>query len=182
MKKIFVLLLTLTSLTAFSQRDSFVPHSYNLYANTIVSTSYTNPLLGLTGEFFVPIDKSITNVVIRPGIWINPLTNENFWVIQAGVNVDISKKLSLGGYFMNKHSFLPRPYYPKQEDAKNEGYNSPFSLFAIITPFKDSKISMKAEYMWFWRYNVRKDGENKLYKSDCMITISYRLFNYEAKK
>lgn len=175
-------LLVSLSNSSMAQRDSFVPHSLNVYTDVIVNTVYKNPMVGIMGELEVPVGRSKVDIVLRPGLWINPtVPNNNFLVLQMGVNVKINSNLKIGTYFMNKQSFLPRPHYKTQNEAVNEGYNSPFSLFATITPFKTDKIYMKTEYMYFIRYNIRKEGW-VMNKSACMITIGYKLINHNAIK
>jgi len=182
LKKTLTFVFLFLSSFVFAQRDSFVPHSYNLQGSFIASTFYKNPLLGITGELLVPVDNSRFTIILRPGVWINPIHKDaHFFIIQMGTNVKITKKLSIGTYFMNKQSFVPRPYYPSQKLALNEGYNSPFSLFAIATPFKDSKVSIKAEYAYFIRYNIR-GGSYEMNKSGFMLSLNYKLLEKIAKK
>lgn len=191
LKKIFFAAFLIISSLASAQTDttkklthdsSFVPHSFNLQGSFIVSTFYKNPLLGITGELLVPIDNSRVTITLRPGVWINPTyRNNHFLTLQMGANVRITKKLDFGAYFMNKQAFFPRPYYPEQKLALNEGYNSPFSLFAIATPFKDAKVSIKAEYAYFVRYNIR-GGSYEMNKSGFMLSLNYKLLEKIAKE
>lgn len=176
LKKIFFAAFLIVSSLASAQRSSFVPRSYNLQGSLIASTFYKNPLLGLTGELLVPVDNTRFTITLRPGIWVNPTyRNSHFLTLQMGTNVKITKKLDVGGYFMNKQSFVPRPYYTEQKLALNEGYNSPFSIYTIATPFKGKKVSIKAEYAYFIRYNIR-GGSYEMNKSGFMLTLNYKLY------
>lgn len=179
MKKIFflVFILLITKLT----KSQNVPHSFNVYSDVVVSTIYRSPLLGLTGELNVPMDNTKLDIVLRPSVWIDPsFNNEHFVVIQMGLNKNINKKTIVGCYFMNQQSFIPRPKYKSQLQARNEGYNSPFSLFLIAKPFHNEKIQIKSEYNYFIRYNDRFKNST-MNKSSFMLTFSYQLKKFNPK-
>jgi hypothetical protein len=181
MKKIILFCLFLfTTLLATSQRDSAIPHSDNIYIEGVAITCYKSPYLSIVGERRVPITRTNLDIVLRPVVWLSPIIAKNsFFILQMGISNHINKKLEVGTYFMYLNAFLPRP--TDSIIAKNnEGYNSPFALFITTHPFKDNKVSVTVEYLYFIKFNERFGG-NSPDKSAFKVSVNYALFQKRTK-
>lgn len=181
LKKIFFATFLIISSLASAQRDSFIPHSDNVYLQGLAMTHYKSPMFGIMGERSVPIEKTRFTILLRPGVWLNPFVSKsNFFVLQMGLTAKVSKSLEVGTYFMNLNAFLPKPYYNTEKEIKNNGYNSPFSVFATSHPFKNRKYSVTAEYSYFPVFAIRNIGQSSN-KSGFTISLNYKLFEHIAK-
>lgn len=182
LKKIFFAAFLIVSSLASAQRGSFVPHSDNIYIQGLATTQYKSPMFGIMGERSVPVENSKFTILLKPGVWLNPfIPKSNFWVLQMGLTRKINKSVEVGAYFMNLNAFLPKPFYNTQKEVKNNGYNSPLSVFVTAAPFKDKKYSVTAEYSYFSVFAIRNGGQS-YNKSGFTVSLNYKLFEHIAKE
>jgi len=165
-KTMLFVLLAWSSTTA---GDSITSSRTSIVIEGMAVTQYKSPMLGIMCEKIYTDRKTGINFIVKVGYWHNPFVKKsNFLIVQSGASFPI-KKTELGFYFMNFNGFLPRPEYATPAEAKNEGYNSPFSLFLTTYPFHNKKVSVTSEISYFT--NLAKFGFR--------VSCNYRLFNHQ---
>ena len=160
----WILVYVLCHTQALAQWDSLPPYTQSLYVSVISTTYYTSPLAGFTAEQAVKDEEFKTTFLGRIGYWYYP--NKSFFIVQMGAKYHF-KKFELGAHLMNYQGFLPRPHYDSLHQQINEGYNSPFSVYAIVYPFKNKGVSVTTDLSYFT--NLRKFG--------VLVSINYRLIH-----
>jgi hypothetical protein len=160
----WVLVYVLCHAQALAQWDSLPPYTQSLYVSVISTTYYTSPLAGFIAEQAVKDEEFKTTFLVRGGIWYYP--DKSFLIVQMGAKYHF-KKFDFGGFLMNYQGFLPRPHYDSLSQQVNEGYNSPFSLYATVYPFRNKEISVTSDLSYFT--NLRKFG--------VYVSINYRLLH-----
>lgn len=110
-------------------QDSVTSLKTSIVFEGITCTQYKNPMLGFMCEEVFTDRKTGVNFIARIGYWYNP--RQSFKVVQAGTSFPIKANTDLGFYLINYNGYSPIP----KEELKNEGYQSPFSIFLTTYPF-----------------------------------------------